>query len=142
MHRGNGGATPEKKKKIVGGGQTTSKTHSPDSNSPFHPFGLGTDRSRPHRLNFLWAPHKLIFTVIVQIGILDEPPALSLIEDSEQKVVENAVLDLWELSVDESLLQEEADQGGLVVRVPQGSLALQDTGDAQAVVSVTVKDKQ
>lgn len=97
---------------------------------------------RPHPLNFLWAPHKLIFTVIVQIGKLDETPALPLIKDSKHKVVENAVLDIWEFSVDESLLQEEADQRGLVLRVPQGSLALQDAGDAQVVMSVTVKQQR
>lgn len=39
--------------------------------------------------------------------------------------------------MDESLLQEEADEGGLVVTVPQGPQALQDAGDAQVVVSVT-----
>ena len=93
-------------------------------------------------MNFLWAPHKLVFTVIVQIGELDEIPTLSLIEDRKHKVAENTILDLWQLSVDEGLLQEEVHQGGLVVRVPQGSQALQDTGDAQVVVSVTVNDKK
>lgn len=34
------------------------------------------------------------------------------------------------------------DQRVLVVSVPQGSQALQDAGDAQAVVGVTVSDKQ
>lgn len=78
--------------------------------------------------------------VIVQIGKLDETPAFFLIEDSKHKVVENTVLDIWEFPFDECLLQEELDQGGLVVTVPQGSLALQDAGDAQAVMSVTVID--
>lgn len=67
---------------------------------------------------------------------------MSLIEDRKHKVVEHTILDLWQLSVDEGLLQEEAHQVGLVVRVPQGSQALQDAGDAQAVVSVTVNDKK
>lgn len=97
---------------------------------------------RPHHLNFPWAPYKLVFMVIVHIGILDETPAFLLIEDSKHKVVENTVLDTLELSIDESLLQEEADQGGLVVRVTQGSLALQDAGDAQVVVTVTVNEKE
>lgn len=77
--------------------------------------------------------------VVVQIGKSDETPALVLIEDSEHKVIENAVLDIWEFTVDEGLLQEEVDQRGLVVRVPQGSQALQDAGDAQVVMSVSVK---
>lgn len=44
--------------------------------------------------------------------------------------------------MDKSFLQEEADQGGLVVGVTQVSQALQDAGDAQVVVGVTVNDKQ
>lgn len=44
--------------------------------------------------------------------------------------------------MDKSLLQEEADQGGLVVRVPQGSQALEDARDSQVVMSVAVNDKQ
>lgn len=64
------------------------------------------------------------------------------VEDGKNKVVENTVLDIWEFSFDESLLQEEVDQGGLVVRVPQGSQAFEDAGDAQVVMSVAVNDKQ
>lgn len=91
---------------------------------------------------FLWAPHKLVFRLIVGIGKPNETPALPLIEDSEHKVVEYAVLDTGKLFFDESFLQEEAYQRVLVVREPQGSQALQDAGDAQAVVGVPVSDKQ
>lgn len=94
---------------------------------------------RPHHLNFLWTPYKLILIVVVHIGKLDELPALFLIPDSKQKVAENTFLDIWEFSINESLLQEEADQRGLVVSVPQGPLALQDAGDAQVVMSASVK---
>lgn len=93
---------------------------------------------QPDVLDFFRAPYKLIFTVVVQVGELDETPALPLVEDGKQKVVEDAVLDVWEFSVDESLLQEEAHQGGLVVRVSQGSQTLEDAGDAQVVMPVTV----
>lgn len=97
---------------------------------------------RPHLLNLLWAPHKLISRVIVDEGKLDEFPALLLVKDSKQEVVENTVLDVWQLSVDKSLSQEEVDQGGLVVWVPQSSQALEDAGDAQVVVGVAVDDKK
>lgn len=95
--------------------------------------------TRPQLLNFLWAPHKLVSRRIVQKGKLDETPALSLIEDSKHEVAEDTVLDVWKLFLDERLLQKEADQRGLIVTVSQGSQALQDAGDAQVVVCVTVK---
>lgn len=95
---------------------------------------------RPQRLNFLRAPYELIFTVVVQVGKFDETPALLLVFDCKNKVVENTFPDVWELSVDKSLLQEEADQGGLVVIVSQGSKTLKDAGDAQVVMSVAVDD--
>lgn len=44
--------------------------------------------------------------------------------------------------MDKSLLQEESDQGGLVVRIPQGSQALEDARDSQVVMSAAVNDKQ
>lgn len=114
-----------------------------ESKTPVISFlGWGMRQPRPHHLNFLWAPYKLVFTVIVEIGKLDETPALPHVEDGKNKVVENTVLDIWEFSFDESLLQEEVDQGGLVVRVPQGSQAFEDAGDAQVVMSVAVNDKQ
>lgn len=65
-----------------------------------------------------------------------------LIEHSKQEVAEGTLLDVREVPVDERLLQEEADQGGLVVREPQGAQALKDAGDAEVVVSVTVHDKR
>lgn len=80
--------------------------------------------------------------VIVEIGKLDESPALLLVKDSKHKVVENTVLNIWEFSVDESLLQEEEDQWGLVVREPQGSEALEDAGDSQVVMGFAVNDRQ
>lgn len=40
--------------------------------------------------------------------------------------------------MDKSLLQEEVDQGGLIVWVPQLSQAFEDASDAQVVVSVPV----
>lgn len=43
--------------------------------------------------------------------------------------------------MDEGLLQEEVDQGRLIVAVPQGSQALQDAGDAQVVMSSSVNDE-
>lgn len=73
---------------------------------------------------------------------MDEFPALLLVKDSKQEVVENTVLDVWQLSADESLCQEELDQGGLVVWVPQSSQALEDAGDAQVVVAAAVDDKK
>lgn len=65
-----------------------------------------------------------------------------LIKDSKHKVAEDTVFDIRKFSLYESLLQEEADQRGLVVGIPQGSQALQDAGDAQVVMGVTVGDKQ
>lgn len=97
---------------------------------------------RPQRLNFLRAPYKLILTAIVQVGKFDKTPALLLVFDCKNKVVENTFPDFWELSVDKSLLQEETDQGGLVVNVPQGSKTLKNAGDAQVVMSVAVDNKQ
>lgn len=73
---------------------------------------------------------------------MNEFPALVLIKDGEQKVVEDALFDIWKFSVDQSLLQEEANQWGLVVGISQSSQALQDAGDAQVVVSVTINDKK
>jgi len=96
-------------------------------------------RPCPQRLDFLWAPHKLVFRIVVQKGKLDEFPALFLIEHGEHKVVEDAVFNKWKLSVDESFCQEEADQRGLVVKVTQGSQALQYAGDAQVVMRATAK---
>ena len=65
-----------------------------------------------------------------------------LITDSKHKVVEDTVFDILKFSMDESLRQEEADEGGLVVGIPQGSQALQDACDAQVVMSVTVNEKR
>lgn len=67
---------------------------------------------------------------------------MPLIQDSEHKVVEYTVPDAWKLFIVESFFQEEANQRVLVVRVSQGAQALQDAGDAQAIVGVTVSDKQ
>lgn len=55
--------------------------------------------------------------------------------------MEDTVPDLRQFSMDEGLLQEEVDQGRLIVAVPQGSQALQDAGDAQVVMSSSVNDE-
>lgn len=68
-------------------------------------------------------------------------PALNLIENSEHKVVEYTVPDMWKVFLFKSFLQEEENQRVLVVREAQGSQALQDAGDAQAVVGVTANKK-
>lgn len=91
-------------------------------------------------MKFLRAPDKLVLAVIAGKGKLHQFPALFLVKDSKQEVVESAVPDIWECMVDKSLLQEEADQGDLVVWVPQLSQALDDTSDAQVVVSVPVNE--
>lgn len=102
--------------------------------------GFKTRRLGPQPLKFLRAPDKLVLAVIAEIGEFHQFPALILVEDSKQEVVESTVLDIWECMVDKSLLQEEADQGGLVVWVPQRSQALEDASDAQVVVSVPVNE--
>lgn len=91
-------------------------------------------------MKLLRAPDKLVLAVIAGIGKLHQFPALILVEDSKQEVVESTVLDIWECMVDKSLLQEEVDQGGLVVWVPQLPQALEDASDAQVVVSVPVNE--
>lgn len=63
-----------------------------------------------------------------------------LVKDGKQEVVESTFLDIWESLVDKSLLQEEVDQGGLIMRVPQLSQAFEDASDAQVVVSVPVNE--
>lgn len=95
---------------------------------------------RPQHLDFLWAPHKLIFRFVFQVGELDEVPPLILVKDSEQEVVEDTLFDIWKPVMDQSLLQEEVDQRRLVVAISQSSQALQDAGDAQVVVSATAND--
>lgn len=90
----------------------------------------------PQLLKFLRAPDELVLAVIAGIGKLHQFPALTLVKDSKQEVVESTALDIWKCMVDKSLLQEEVDQGGLVVWVPQLSQALEDASDAQVVVSV------
>lgn len=42
--------------------------------------------------------------------------------------------------MDKSLLQEEVDQGGLIVWVPQLSQAFEDASEAQVVVSVPANE--
>lgn len=93
-------------------------------------------------MKFPGAPDEVVFEVIVAVGKLDQFPALLLVEDSEQEVVKSAAPDVWESLVDKSLLQEEADQGGLVVLVPQRSQALEDASDAQVVMSVPVEGEK
>lgn len=93
-------------------------------------------------MKFPGAPHKVAFEVIVAVGKLDQLPALLLVEDSKQEVVKSAVPDAWESLVDKSLLQEEADQGGLVVLVPQRSQALEDASDAQVVMGLPVEGEK
>lgn len=44
--------------------------------------------------------------------------------------------------MDESLFQEELDQWGLVVGEPQCAQALQDAGNAQAVVCVSAMEQK
>lgn len=78
--------------------------------------------------------------VVVRIGKPDQFPALLFVKDSEQKVAESADLDARESLVDESLLQEEADERGLVVWVAQRSQAFQDASDAQVVMTVPVNE--
>lgn len=73
--------------------------------------------------------------IVFQIGKPNEFPALSPVEDSKHKVVQDTVLDIGEFSESECLPQEELDQRGLVVVEPQDPQALQDAGDAQVVVS-------
>lgn len=73
------------------------------------------------------------------VGKLEKLFALSLIEDSKQEVAEGAVFDTGKFSIDESLFQEEANEGDLVVTVSKSSQALQDAGDAQVVVRVAKK---
>lgn len=110
--------------------------------SPTLPFGAqGTSLPGPPPLEFLWAPHKLVVRIVVEKGKLDELPAALFVEDGKHKVVEHAVLDVRESALDEGLGQEEADQGGLVLREPQGSQALEDAGDAQVVVGAAVGKK-
>lgn len=88
----------------------------------------------PQPLDFPRAPHKLFFGVVFEEGKPDELLALPFIEDGEHKVVEDAVSDMRKFSADQSLIQEEVNQGGLVVTVSQGSQALQDASDAQVVM--------
>lgn len=102
--------------------------------------GLGTGGLGPPHLKLPRAPDELEVAVVVGEGELDQFPALPFVKDSKQKVVESADLDVWEGAVDQGLLQKEAHERSLVVRVAQRSQAFQDASDAQVVMAVSVNE--
>lgn len=77
---------------------------------------------------------------VVLVGKLDEFPPFLSIKYSKHKVAQSTFPDILEFSTDEGLIQEETDQIGLVVRKTQDPEALQNTRDAQVVVSAADND--